>query len=305
MSGHEVTPARDIGAVLMLEEAGLDVWRSVTPDTNVGGEVFGGQYLGLSVAAAMRSAPDRLPHAMTSYFLRGARADRPVDYQVERTRDGRAFAHRRVTAVQDGKEVFRAEISFHEWEPEQPSHHATPPPVPPLEAMPSLHKTVLDQARELDPVTIRRIIAREHFSIHLRDPEEGLGRAGERPEIMAWVRPNPPPPAGDAVAYYATLAYMTDSCANFAARTMHADSLYDGQLMSVSLNHGIWFHTPPAPLERVLYALDSPFAGGGLGYSRGTIFDTQGQVIASVVQDALIRRQPVSHQPRKCISDIR
>lgn len=291
MAGLAVNPARDIGAVLALEQVGIDVWRSVTPDANLGGEVFGGQYLGLSVAAAMRSAPGRLPHAMTCYFLRGARGDHPVDYHVERTRDGRAFAHRRVTAVQGGKEVFRAEVSFHEWEPGQPSHRATAPAVPPLEDLPSLHQTVLEQAHQLDPVTIRRIVTREHFSTHFRDPEEGLGRPGERPEIVAWVRPNPSPPAGDAVAYYATLAYMTDACANFAARTMHADSLYDGQLLSVSLNHGIWFHTPPAPLERVLYALDSPFAGGGLGYSRGTMFDAKGQVIASIVQDALIRRQ--------------
>lgn len=285
---------RDISGVLALSNVGEDAWRSVRPDANLGGEVFGGQYLGLSVAAAMRSAPGRQPHAMTCYFLRGARADRPVDYLVERTRDGRAFAHRRVTAVQDGKEVFRAEISFHEWEQGQPAHQASAPDAPPLEDLPSLHQTVRVRADQLDPVTKRRILHREHFSAHFLDPDEGLGKAGERPEIAAWIRPNPPPPAGDAEAYYATLAYMTDACANFAARTMHADSLYDGQLLSMSLNHGIWFHAPPGPLERMLYVTQSPFAGGGLGFSRGTIFDGEGNVIASMAQDALIRRRAVA-----------
>jgi len=127
----------DVTTLLALEACGENVWRSVAPDTNFGGEVFGGQYLGLSIGAAMRSAPGRMPHAMTSFFLRGARAERAVEYHVECTRDGRAFAHRRVSARQDGKEVFRAEISFHEWEEGQPGHAASAPVVPPLETLPS------------------------------------------------------------------------------------------------------------------------------------------------------------------------
>lgn len=291
MTERAVVPDRDIGAVLALAAQGEDVWRSVKPDANFGGEVFGGQYLGLSVAAAMRSAPGRSPHAMTCHFLRGARADRPVDYMVERTREGRAFAHRRVTATQDGNEVFRAEVSFHEWEEGQPHHQGVAPEVPPLEHLPSLHQVVRDRVDQLDPVTIGRILHREHFSIHFTDSGAGLGRTGERPEIVAWVRPNPPPPPGDPEAYFATLAYMSDACANFASRTMHADSLYDGQLLSMSLNHGIWFHAPPCPLDQVLYVTQSPFAGGGLGFNRGTMFDRRGQVLASVTQDALIRRR--------------
>lgn len=290
-------PRRAINEVLRLEPAGEDVWRSVTPDTNLGGEIFGGQYLGLSIAAAMRSAPGRMPHAMTCWFLRGARAARPVDYRVERTRDGRSFAHRRVSAVQDGIEAFRAEVSFHEPEPDQPGHGLSAPSVPPLEALPSLLETIIARADELDPMTVKRISGREHFSTHFLDAGEGLGRPGARPETVAWVRPNPPPPPGDAEAWYATLAYMTDACANFAARVMHADSLHNGELMSASLNHGIWFHATPGPLERVLYALDSPFAGGGLGFNRGTMFDGEGRVLASIVQEALMRRNPARKTP--------
>jgi len=281
----------DLGALLALEPAGEDVWRSVAPDTNFGGEVFGGQYLGLSVGAAMRSAPGRTPHAMSCFFLRAARAERPVDYRVERTRDGRAFVHRRVTAVQDGKEVFRAEVSFHEWEEGEPAHAAPAPMVPPVEHLRSLHQCVRARADTLDPVTTRRILGRDTIATHFTDPDEGLGKPGARPETVAWVRPNPPPVAGDATAYYATLAYLTDACANAASRTTHSGSLYDGELLSVSLNHAIWFHARPCPIESLLYVVESPFAGGGLGYNRGTMFDADGRILASVVQDALIRRQ--------------
>ncbi len=281
----------DMGALLSLEQIEADVWRSLEPDRNFGGEVFGGQYLGLSVGAAMRSTPARSPHAMTSYFLRGARAARPVDYHVERTRDGRAFAHRRVTAMQDGKEVFRAEISFHDWEEGEAEHNTPPPSVPPMEQLTSLRQNVRDLADIINLETSDRVLNRSSFDTYFLDPDEGLGKPGARPETIAWVQPHPAPPADDPIAYYTTLAYLTDACANFPSRTTHADSLYDGQLLSVSLNHAIWFHARPRPIERVLYALDGPFSGGGLGYNRGAMYDVHGHMLASVVQEALIRRR--------------
>lgn len=289
MSGMNETDG-GLRSRLKLEPCGENAWRSVTADTNYGGEVFGGQYLGLSVGAAMRSAPGRTPHAMTSYFLRSAVASRPVEYHVEQTRDGKAFAHRRVTAIQDGKEVFRAEVSFHEWEDNEPAHAARMPDVPSAETLPTLRESVLARAGELGPVTVRRIVNRHTFDTHFVDAEEGLGKAGSRPETVAWVVPRPAPDPSDAVAYYSTLAYLTDACANFASRTLHSANLYDGQLLSVSMNHATWFHAPPCPIEKLLYVVDSPFAGGGLGYNRGTMFDAGGRVLASIVQEALIRR---------------
>ena len=285
------TVSPDLTALLRLAPCGDDIGRSVTADANAGGEVFGGQYLGLAIAAAMRSAPGRMPHMMSCFFLRGARASEPVDYHVERTRDGRGFAHRRVTAWQSGKEAFRAEVSFHEWEEGQPSHMITAPAVPALEALRSHRQCVLDRADELDPLVVRRVVNRGAIETYFLDGEEGLGKAAIRPETIAWLRPIPAPPPGDDIAFYATLAYLTDACANFAARIMHAPQLHNGELASTSLNHAIWFHRPPQLIERLLYVVDSPFAGGGLGYNRGALFDAQGDLLASVTQEALIRRR--------------
>jgi acyl-CoA thioesterase-2 len=72
---------------------------------------------------------------------------------------------------------------------------------------------------------------------------------------------------------------------------MHSDSLYAGQIASSSLNHGMWFHSLPSAFEAVLYLMESPFAGGGLGYNRGAMFGAQGRILASVTQEALIRRR--------------
>jgi len=285
------TSVPDLRALLDLEPNGEGRWRSTSPDTNAGGEVFGGQYLGLSVHAAMLTAPGRSPHALSSFFLRRAEASSPVDYQVEHTRDGAAFAHRRVTASQFGKEVFRAEISFHEPEADQPSHQVVSPAAPDISTLKSHHRCVLDRAEELDPLVVRRVISRASFQSYFPDPDEGLGKPGSRPYTLAWLEPSPPPAAGDAIGYYATLAYLTDACANFAARIMHAAQLHDGELASSSLNHAIWFHSTPRRIDRVLYEVDSPYSGHGLGFNRGTMFDASGQVLASITQEALIRRQ--------------
>jgi acyl-CoA thioesterase-2 len=281
----------DLQEVLDLEPQGEDRWRSVAGDTNAGGEVFGGQYLGLSIHAAMRSAPSRKPHALSAFFLRSARASEPVDYHVERTRDGRAFAHRRVSAWQGGKEVYRAEVSFHEFEEGQPAHAAIAPAAPPVETLKSHHQCVLDRAGELDPLVVHRVINRATFQSYFPDPLEGLGKPASRPYTLAWVRPDPAPHPANTIGYYATLAYLTDACANFAGRVMHAPQLHDGELASSSLNHAIWFHAAPQPIDTILYEVESPYAGGGLGYNRGTMFDAHGTVLASITQEALIRRQ--------------
>ncbi|MCP1472395.1 acyl-CoA thioesterase-2 [Sphingobium sp. OAS761] len=282
----------DLRALLDLEPSGENRWRSVAGDMNAGGEVFGGQYLGLSVHAAMLSAPGRHPHALSAFFLRSARASDPVEYSVEQKRDGRAFAHRRVTAWQDGNEVYRAEISFHEPEENQPFHEASAPEAPPIETLKSHHQCVLDRADELDPLVVPRVINRATIQSYFPDPEEGLGKVGTRPYTLVWLRPVPPPAAhGDRIGYYATLAYLTDACVNFAGRIMHAPHLHDGELAASSLNHAIWFHSAPRPIEQVLYEVESPYAGGGLGFNRGTMFDVDGKVLASITQEALIRRR--------------
>ena len=290
MTGFEdIPPGEKLAQLLKLSDVGNDVYRNVGKDRNANGEVFGGQYLALAVSAAMRSAGGRAPHALQGFFLRSADAELPVDYVVERTRDGRAFSHRRVTALQGGKEAFRAEVSLHDWEDGQPSHSASPPTVPPPEDLVRHHDFVRENAAVLDPVTVRRVLGRTSFENCFRRPGLTVVASNDEPALNVWVYPNDPPPSDDPVAFYATLAYLSDSCGNFSSRTIHAANLFDGSTMSATLNHSVWFHARPRPIGWILYVMDSPFAGGGLGYNRGTMYDREGNVLASVVQEALIR----------------
>ena len=68
--------------------------------------------------AAARTVDDTYGvHSLHSYFLRGGDPRVPIVYQVDRLRDGRSFATRRVTAIQHGRAIFNLQASFHDDEP--------------------------------------------------------------------------------------------------------------------------------------------------------------------------------------------
>ena len=74
--------------------------------------VFGGLVLGQAAIAAGRTAPDPSMHSLHAYFLRGGTPDVPIEYRVERVRDGRTFTSRRVLASQNGVPICDATMSF-------------------------------------------------------------------------------------------------------------------------------------------------------------------------------------------------
>jgi acyl-CoA thioesterase-2 len=65
---------------------------------------------------------------------------------------------------------------------------------------------------------------------------------------------------------------------------------YDRERMQVaSLDHSIWFHAEVNVNDWLLYSLDSPAAEGARGYTRGSVYSGSGQLVASCMQEGLIR----------------
>ncbi|WP_396910431.1 acyl-CoA thioesterase, partial [Mycolicibacterium sp.] len=80
--------------------------------------LFGGLIAAQSLGVAGATVDGgRLPQSLHAYFVRGGRYDADVEFHVDRTRDGRAFATRHVTASQDGKVILEMIASFHQPEP--------------------------------------------------------------------------------------------------------------------------------------------------------------------------------------------
>src|SRR5512134_411170 len=125
----------DLLAVLDLEPLEVNLFRGRSPQ--VGWQrVFGGQVIGQALVAALRTVDGRPPHSMHAYFLLPGDPKVPIIYEVDRIRDGRSFATRRVVAIQHGEAIFTTAVSFHADEPSL-THQARMPDVPHPEALPS------------------------------------------------------------------------------------------------------------------------------------------------------------------------
>ena len=57
----------------------------------------------------------------------------------------------------------------------------------------------------------------------------------------------------------------------------------------ISLDHAMWFHRRFRADDWLLYAQDSPAATNGRGLSRGLVFTRDGTLVATVMQEGLIR----------------
>lgn len=250
------------------------------------GSLFGGQLLGQAAAAAGATAPGRLLHSLHAYFLKPGRADRPVRYCVEHVREGRAFAHRRVTADQDGviftmNCVFRmGETGWH--------HQAAMPDVPPPEDLASIR----DIVRIRDPGLAARIIG--HFAganpIDLRpiDADAALCRQSDT-RRQAWLRIPSLSTCHDPIVHRAAMAWLSDFWISSAALIVHRHPLPGNDVLLASIDHALWFFGPVRADEWLLFDADSPVAAEGTGLSRSSIYDRRGRLVASVVQDILQR----------------
>ena len=76
----------------------------------------------------------------------------------------------------------------------------------------------------------------------------------------------------------------------------HGISWDDKDFMGASLDHAMWFHRPFRVDGWLLYDQASPSACGARGLAQGEIFDADGRLVVSVVQEGLVRRtRPRSH----------
>ena len=69
----------------------------------------------------------------------------------------------------------------------------------------------------------------------------------------------------------------------------HGKQRGQGNVQLASLDHAMWFHRDFRMDDWLLYAIDSPSASNARGFNRGNIFTRNGKLVASVVQEGLIR----------------
>jgi acyl-CoA thioesterase-2 len=275
-------------AILDLEQLEVNLFRGRSPQ--VGWQrVFGGQVIGQALVAASRTVDGRPPHSLHAYFLLAGDPKVPIIYEVDRIRDGKSFATRRVVAIQHGHAIFTMAVSFHRDEPGL-DHQMPMPDVPRPDALPSdaeFKERILPQL----PEAVRRYYERER-PIELRPVEFGR-YVGEKPSdgrFNVWIRATGRLPDDPAI-HRCVLAYASDLTLLDTALLPHRRSVFDENIMAASLDHALWIHRPFRADEWLLYAQDSPNLYGARGFGRGLIFAADGRLVASVAQEGMLRER--------------
>jgi acyl-CoA thioesterase-2 len=281
---------QDLLAVLDLEQLEVNLFRGRSPQ-DAWQRVFGGQVVGQALVAACRTVDvtARPPHSLHAYFLLPGDPKVPIIYEVDRIRDGKSFATRRVIAIQHGQAIFSMGVSFHSVEPGL-SHQVKMPDVPKPDELPR-EAEIKERALPLMPEPVRRCYPRAR-AIELRVVEFSryLGKAIESGRFHVWIRATGALPADPAI-HQSVLAYASDMTLLDTALIPLGRSVFEKTIMAASLDHAIWFHRPCRADEWLLYAQDSPNLFGSRGFSRGLIFASDGTLVASVAQEGLLRER--------------
>jgi acyl-CoA thioesterase-2 len=272
--------------LLEFDVIGDDRFRARHNLDNYAGATFGGQALGQALAAAQRTVPDWPAHALNGLFLRAGAIAKPIDFAVERVHDGRNFAARRVLASQDGKAIFDLHCSFHAGNSPSLRHQFADfgdPPQP--ETLINVQAFAAAYAERL-PAGRAALFARP-FPIELRllEPELYFARPGPQTRDF-WCRV--PSAAGleRMQDHQALLAILSDYWFPGIIGMPHAG--HPALRSTLSLNESLWFHRTARVDQWLLYRTETQWADEGRGLARGLIFDRDGQLVASVMQEAFL-----------------
>ena len=258
----------DLLRVLDLEQIEVTLFRAHHP-RGTQGRLYGGQIMAQALMAAGRTVePARAVHSLHGYFLRPGDSALPVLMSVDRIRDGRSFTTRRVVAIQRGRAIFEMSASFQV--PETGLEHQVPAP------------TLAPPARVPD------VLMNEAFVSFMNDFKSRQDGVPLPPRQSVWFKSNGKLP-DDPLLHACLLTFQSDSDLLSTSRLPHRGRYDRAHLQRASLDHAMWFHHPARVDEWILYALDSPSAAASRGYNRGLLFDASGRLVASAMQECLMR----------------
>jgi len=260
-------------AVLDLERTGDTRWRGNSIEFGGGPVVFGGQLLAQTIVAAATVDPAKVVKSVHTVFARGASADTPLEVDVEVMQQGRSFASATVTIGQGDRLCTRSLVLLHAPDADLIRHQLPAPDVMSAEdSHPSPHSSGFWEVRTVDGVDIA-------------DPD-AVGPA----ELDVWTRFVGAP--GDQTINLALLAFATDGFLIGTAMRPHAgvgQSMAHRSISTSVITHTLTFHAPVEDSEWMLLSHESPVSGAGRSYGRAHVFTEDGSLVASYVQENMIR----------------
>lgn len=251
--------------------------------------VYGGQVLAQCISAAVATvAEDRILHSQHAYFLRPGNPAKAIQLEVERARDGFSFSSRRVVALQDGKPILVSSLSF-QMASSGDDFQVEAPDVPQPEDLPS------ERSLSLKAETLYEdfmITTGEDLDVRVVEPIDWENPVPREPKLQVWMKTTGRVPGGEHDSrglHQALLAYMSDAFLIDVCLIAHGHGFTDSKLQVASLDHALWYHEDFRADEWLLHTVEAKRIGGGRGLAEGSFYTRDGRLIATTVQQGLIR----------------
>ena len=271
-------------ALLKLEQIGDDLFRGQSHFMG-SPNVFGGQVLGQSLYAASVTVDQRQPHSLHALFILPGNHQLPIEFEVERVRDGGSFSTRRVVATQEGRRIFVMSASFQAAEKGLEHQKQVETAIDP-ESLPSLPERWKNSTNAARPAS--RPYMPMPVDFRAEHGGDVYNTTVSTPGKQVWTR-CPTALPDDPLVHLSLFAYVSDYGLLSTSLQPHGVRLGDPRLQIASLDHSIWFHRPFRMDQWLRFELESPNASGGRGLTFGQVYDRQGVLVASLAQEGLIR----------------
>ncbi len=280
-------PLTELLNILQLEQLDTRLFRGQSEMLGLP-QIYGGQVLGQALSAARHTVSnDRFVHSFHSYFLYPGDPTKDIIYDVENLRDGQSFSTRRVKAIQNGRPIFYLTASYHGkqqgFEHQNPMPEVTAPEQ--LLTETELVKKLVPQLLESNqglfqnerPIEMKPVTVINPIKPHKTEPKQYL-----------WIKANGDLPQDPLIHQY-VLAYASDWGFLATALHPHGVSVIEPKLQIATIDHSMWFHRPFKMDEWLLYAIESPTASNERGLVRGELYNQQGKLVASAIQEGVLR----------------
>jgi len=247
--------------------------------------VYGGQVLAQALrAAAATVGPERAVHSQHAYFLRPGDPAEDIRLEVDRALDGGSLSSRRVVALQRGKPILVSSVSFQR-EGRGDEFQQPLPPVPMPDNLPSERERALAEGLMDESFMVTTGL---ELDVRLVNPVDWQNPKPLPPHLEAWVKTTGPVPEGQAL-HASLLAYMSDILMIDVCLAATGRSFLLDDCQIASLDHALWFHNPIKADDWLLHTVEAERVSGGRGLARGKFYNAEGVLVASVVQQGLMR----------------
>ena len=256
-------------------------------DPAVHNVVFGGQLLAQMIAIAGAQSDEKHVKTINAVFARAARVDGDTEIEVEELHAGRAFASYSLTAWQGERLCARSLVLTTVDEPDLIAHQPPAPVVPPPDSAGTRH--------------VGGLVFPGAEYVVVGDTDVNDSTLPAHPAALdLWYRSRDTP--SERTIDQAVLAWATDGFLIGTAMLPHQGIGQEQAHVSVStgvVDHTLTFHRPFSLADWLLLRHESPFAGGGRTHGRCLVTDADGNLVASFVQDNMIRPMPTGAEHKR------